>query len=134
MLPVIELPLLVSIQFKHRLLARFGFYFWSSCFFFQPKAGARERVNFGVRTSYIRVLGLTLNTEGPGRSGVFSGGKSLSSTYAINTEMEEEEIRKLASTKNIYELIARSIAPSIYGSMDIKKAIACLLFGGSRKR
>ena len=28
----------------------------------------------------------------------------------------------------------RSIAPSIYGSMDIKKAIACLLMGGSRKR
>lgn len=35
---------------------------------------------------------------------------------------------------NIYETIAKSIAPSIYGSTDIKKAIACLLFGGSRKR
>ena len=28
----------------------------------------------------------------------------------------------------------RSISPSIYGSLDIKKAIACLLIGGSRKR
>ena len=28
----------------------------------------------------------------------------------------------------------RSIAPSIYGSLDIKKAIACLLIGGARKR
>lgn len=28
----------------------------------------------------------------------------------------------------------RSISPSIYGSMDIKKAIACMLMGGSRKR
>lgn len=35
---------------------------------------------------------------------------------------------------NIYEMISRSIAPSIYGSSDIKKAIACMLFGGSRKR
>jgi DNA replication licensing factor MCM5 len=40
----------------------------------------------------------------------------------------------LAASPNIYDRIARSIAPSIYGSDDIKKAIACLLFGGSRKR
>ena len=33
-----------------------------------------------------------------------------------------------------FHLIHRSISPSIYGSMDIKKAIACLLIGGSRKR
>jgi len=26
------------------------------------------------------------------------------------------------------------IAPSIYGHSDVKKAIACLLFGGSKKR
>ena len=31
-------------------------------------------------------------------------------------------------------LFQRSIAPSIYGSLDIKKAIACLLVGGARKR
>jgi DNA replicative helicase MCM subunit Mcm2 (Cdc46/Mcm family) len=35
---------------------------------------------------------------------------------------------------NQTETIAKSIAPSIYGSIDMKKAIACLLFGGSRKR
>ena len=40
----------------------------------------------------------------------------------------------MAKSPNIYELIARSIAPSIWGFKDIKKAIACLLFGGSRKR
>ncbi|VDN52540.1 unnamed protein product, partial [Dracunculus medinensis] len=39
-----------------------------------------------------------------------------------------------AKKRNVHELIAKSIAPSIYGSDDIKKAIACLLFGGSRKR
>lgn len=86
-----------------------------------------------MRNSYVRALGLSLNTEGPGRSGVFSAGRSIN-TATITTEVEEEEMRKLASTPNIYELIACSIAPSIYGSLDIKKAIACLLFGGSRKR
>jgi DNA replication licensing factor MCM5 len=34
---------------------------------------------------------------------------------------------------NLYEAFANSIAPSIYGNQDIKKAIACLLMGGSRK-
>jgi DNA replication licensing factor MCM5 len=47
---------------------------------------------------------------------------------------DEEEFRRMANDPNIYETIAKSIAPSIYGSLDIKKAIACLLFGGSRKR
>ena len=40
----------------------------------------------------------------------------------------------MAGEPRIYERITKSIAPSIYGSDDIKRAIACLLFGGSRKR
>lgn len=47
---------------------------------------------------------------------------------------EEEELRALAASPNVYESLARSVAPSIYGSDDLKKAITCLLFGGSRKR
>lgn len=47
---------------------------------------------------------------------------------------EEEELRALASSPSVYDSLARSLAPSIYGSDDLKKAIACLLFGGSRKR
>lgn len=50
------------------------------------------------------------------------------------TPQEEEELRALAASPSVYESIARSLAPSIYGSDDLKKAIACLLFGGSRKR
>ena len=40
----------------------------------------------------------------------------------------------LAQKPDVYETVAKSIAPSIFGSEDIKKSIACLLFGGSRKR
>ena len=50
------------------------------------------------------------------------------------TPQEEEEFRRLAALPNVYELISKSIAPSICGGTDMKKAIACLLFGGSRKR
>eukprot|EP00069_Balaena_mysticetus_P008747 bmy_01180T0 len=50
------------------------------------------------------------------------------------TPQEEEEFRRLAALPNVYEVISKSIAPSIFGGTDMKKAIACLLFGGSRKR
>jgi DNA replication licensing factor MCM5 len=40
----------------------------------------------------------------------------------------------MSKDPNIYNKIFKSIAPGIYGSEDIKKAIGCMLFGGSRKR
>jgi hypothetical protein len=42
----------------------------------------------------------------------------------------------MARDPELYEKLARSIAPSIYGdyTTNIKKAIACMLVGGSRKR
>ncbi len=39
----------------------------------------------------------------------------------------------MSKDPNIYDKIGRSISTAIYGSQDIKKAIACLLFGGSKK-
>jgi DNA replication licensing factor MCM5 len=46
---------------------------------------------------------------------------------------DEDALRALAAMPGLYDKIARSIAPAIYGSEDIKKAIACMLFCGSRK-
>lgn len=46
------------------------------------------------------------------------------------TAEEEDLFRRMAASPNIYERLANSISPSIYGAMDIKKAIVCLLFGG----
>ncbi|KAK3092794.1 hypothetical protein FSP39_007290 [Pinctada imbricata] len=87
------------------------------------KGGGRDKVNVGIRSPYFRVLGIQVDTAGTGRT--------MNSPI---TPEDEEEFRRLASSPNIYETLAKSIAPSIYGSVDIKKAIACLLFGGSRKR
>ncbi|NXC43987.1 MCM5 factor, partial [Penelope pileata] len=89
----------------------------------QSKNKSRDNVGVGIRSAYIRVVGIQVDMEGSGHS--FAG--------AV-TPQEEEELRRLAAMPNIYEMVAKSIAPSIYGSTDIKKAIACLLFGGSRKR
>lgn len=49
------------------------------------------------------------------------------------TSEEEDLFTRLAADPNLYERVAKSIAPSIFGAIDIKKALACLLFGGSRK-
>ena len=50
------------------------------------------------------------------------------------SQQEEEQFKKLSKDGRIYEKIFKSIAPGIFGSEDIKKAIGCMLFGGTRKR
>lgn len=48
---------------------------------------------------------------------------------------EEELFRSIASSPNVYERLVQNIAPALSGdyTVDIKKAIACLLLSGSRK-
>ena len=50
-----------------------------------------------------------------------------------NFTEDEELMFKEMSKDNIYEKIAKSIAPSIFGHEDIKKTLACMLFGGTRR-
>lgn len=83
----------------------------------------KDKAITGVRAPYLRVVGIQLDMEGLGRTSC----KSISAD-------EEDYFRRLAASPNLYERITSSISPSIYGAVDIKKAIACLLFGGSRKR
>lgn len=85
---------------------------------------SNDAVGVGIRKPYLRVVGITVDTDGSGRS---TGGAPI-------TSEEEDEFRRLAKRTDVFDVVARSIAPSIYGSEDIKKCIACLLFGGSRKR
>ena len=49
------------------------------------------------------------------------------------TEEEEEKFIELSKEANVYQLIANNMGAGIYGSEDIKKAIGCLVFGGSGK-
>lgn len=39
----------------------------------------------------------------------------------------------MARDPQIYDKIANNIAPSLFGHHDVKKAIACLMFGGTKK-
>ncbi|XP_037955987.1 DNA replication licensing factor Mcm5 [Teleopsis dalmanni] len=88
------------------------------------KQDGREKAVVGVRAPYMRVVGITVDTEGSGAI----------SRYSNITADEEDMFRRMAASSDIYERLSKSLAPSIFGSDDIKKAITCMLFGGSRKR
>ncbi|RKO85648.1 MCM2/3/5 family-domain-containing protein, partial [Blyttiomyces helicus] len=49
------------------------------------------------------------------------------------SEVDIQEIRKIGKRKNVFELLASSLAPSIYGHDFIKKSILLLLLGGMEK-
>ena len=49
------------------------------------------------------------------------------------SEEEEARIREVAARPDVYELLSRSLAPSIYEMDDVKKGILLQLFGGTNK-
>jgi len=102
------------------------------------KSSLKEKLNIGIRQPYLRVIGIQIDSDGSqttnSQTQAANSNGIGSSNFLTSRIEEEEEFRRMAKSPNIYELIARSIAPSIWGFKDIKKAIACLLFGGSRKR
>lgn len=59
-----------------------------------------------------------------------SGGGIAQATI---TDRDVREINKMSKKKNIFELLAQSLAPSIYGHDYIKKAILLMLLGGMEK-
>ncbi len=68
---------------------------------------SRDRAaSAGLRRPYLRVVGIEVESGGPGRA----GRDPLS-------PVEEEELRQLAARPDIYETVAKSIAPSIFGSL-----------------
>lgn len=80
--------------------------------------------NVALRTPYLKVLGVQTESD------ILRSSGGLSRMFS---EQEEEEFLELSRLPNLYERFVKSIAPSIYGNEDIKKAITCLLFGGSKK-
>ncbi|KJK61481.1 minichromosome maintenance protein [Aspergillus parasiticus SU-1] len=49
------------------------------------------------------------------------------------TAEEEEKIRRTATRPDVYELLSRSLAPSVYEMDDVKKGILLQMFGGTNK-
>ncbi|KAH9296977.1 hypothetical protein KI387_028659 [Taxus chinensis] len=89
---------------------------------FQASNSSAQKGAVAVRQPYIRVVGIEQANEGN------SGGPS---SFSVDEEMEFKEF---SQRPDAYTRVCSMIAPSIFGHADVKKAVACLLFGGSRKR
>ncbi|CAL9738402.1 minichromosome maintenance protein 5 [Monosporozyma servazzii] len=76
-----------------------------------------------IRTPYIKILGIQKDIDI----------NTSSNNLNMFSEDEEEEFLTMARRDDIYQLLTKSIAPSIFGNEDIKMAIVCLLMGGSKK-
>ena len=90
---------------------------------FSIYAAAKSNKSSGavaIRNPYLRAVGISTDL-------------SHASTSSSFTEAEEQEFLELSRRPDLYTLFASCIAPSIYGNADIKKAITCLLLGGSKK-
>ncbi|KAI1092537.1 MCM-domain-containing protein [Rostrohypoxylon terebratum] len=74
-----------------------------------------------IRTPYLRAVGLQTDVDATAKG------------HSIFSEDEEQEFMELSRRPDLYNIMADCIAPSIYGNRDIKKAILCLLLGGSKK-
>ncbi|KAF4333710.1 DNA replication licensing factor mcm5 [Fusarium beomiforme] len=74
-----------------------------------------------IRTPYLRAVGIQTDIDQAAKGN------------ATFSEEEEQEFLELSRQPDIYNVMADCIAPSIYGNRDIKKAILCLLLGGSKK-
>ena len=49
------------------------------------------------------------------------------------TEKRVKTVLKLLFLKDVFSILANSLAPTIHGHEFIKKAVLCLLLGGSEK-
>lgn len=107
------------------------------------RVNPRQRAIKSVYKTYVDVLHIqkvdkkrmgadptTLGVEGEEEAD--DGGNELEQTRVITPE-EEAKIRETAAREDIYELLARSLAPSIYEMDDVKKGILLQLFGGTNK-
>ncbi|KAM0707822.1 hypothetical protein Q7P35_004471 [Cladosporium inversicolor] len=75
-----------------------------------------------IRNPYLRAVGIQTDISHN------QGGATMQFT-----EEEEQEFHEMSRRPDLYELFSSCIAPSIFGNVDIKKAITCLLMGGSKK-
>ena len=88
---------------------------------YQNKAKGSQGAAVAIRTPYLRAVGIATDVDHTAKGG------------AHFSDEEEQEFLEMSRRPDLYDRFAECIAPSIYGNKDIKKAITCLLMGGSKK-
>ncbi|KAK4127634.1 MCM-domain-containing protein [Parathielavia appendiculata] len=88
---------------------------------YQTKGSKNSSGAVAIRTPYLRATGIQTDLDQTAKG------------QAVFSEEEEQEFLELSRRPDLYNIMTDCIAPSIYGNRDIKKAILCLLMGGSKK-
>ncbi|EAQ86483.1 conserved hypothetical protein [Chaetomium globosum CBS 148.51] len=88
---------------------------------YQSKGSKNSSGAVAIRTPYLRATGIQTDLDQTAKG------------QAVFSEEEEQEFLELSRRPDLYNIMTDCIAPSIYGNRDIKKAILCLLMGGSKK-
>ncbi|KAH6691288.1 MCM2/3/5 family protein [Plectosphaerella plurivora] len=106
------------------------------------RVNPRQRTVKSVFKTFVDVLhvqkvdkkrmGADASTIGVGDDEERELDKNLEETKKISPE-EEEKIKETGARDDIYDLLSRSLAPSIYEMDDVKKGILLQLFGGTNK-
>jgi DNA replication licensing factor MCM5 len=103
----------------------------------RSKAG---RATAGLRAQYVRCVGaMQMAARCEGGVIVLSINHNYSSRVRSRATVawqadEEASFHRFAHEPLVYERLAESIDPAVFGLKDQKRAIACLLFGGTRKK
>ncbi|KAK4621576.1 DNA replication licensing factor mcm5 [Fulvia fulva] len=90
---------------------------------YASQKNSKNKGAVAIRNPYLRAIGLQTDL-----SHNQAGGMGIQFS-----EEEEQEFLDMSRRPDIYTVFADCVAPSIYGNNDIKKAITCLLMGGSKK-
>lgn len=88
---------------------------------YQAKGSKGSTGAVAIRTPYLRATGIQTDLDATAKG------------QAVFTEEEEQEFLEMSRRPDFFNELATCIAPSIYGNEDIKKAVLCLLLGGSKK-
>ncbi len=106
----------------------------------QVRVNPRQRTVKNIFKTYVdclhvqkvdkRRMGIDPTTLEEELSDQVAGG--MEETRKVSEE-EEERIRATAARDDVYELLSRSLAPSVYELDDVKKGILLQLFGGTNK-
>lgn len=107
--------------------------------FENTRGGGKGRAAAGLRAQYLRCVGLMFRSTQDASCAVVSVNQNFSSRVRSRSTMtwqpeEEASFKAFAKKGNVFAKLSASIDPAIFGLEDQKKAIVCLLFGGTRKR
>ncbi|KAK7049821.1 MCM DNA helicase complex subunit [Paramarasmius palmivorus] len=112
------------------------------------RVNPRQRTMKSLFKTYIDVVHVKIGMSGsigidkttrpgdrvPGVGGVGDNEVDESQTEGMTRQaILEDKLRQLSQRPDIYELLARSLAPSIWEMDDVKKGILLQLFGGTSK-